>query len=132
MSNEPLYPFGYGCSYTTFAYSKPYISTDRLAKGGAISLSIDVSNAGDYDGYEIVQLYINDPVARIARPVKELKSYKRVFIPKGETVNVSFEIDSDMLKYYDNELKYGYDPGEFRVMVGPDSKDLQSLIFYAE
>ena len=93
---------------------------------------IDVSNAGDYDGYEIVQLYINDPVARIARPVKELKSYKRVFIPKGETVNVSFEIDSDMLKYYDNELKYGYDSGEFRVMVGPDSKDLQSLIFYAE
>lgn len=132
VSNEPLYPFGYGLSYTTFVYSQPELNSDRLSKDGLITLSVDVSNTGGFNGYEIVQLYINDPVARIARPVKELKSYKRVYIPKGETVRVSFEINTEMLKYYDSELRYGYDPGEFRAMVGPDSNNLQTLTFRAE
>lgn len=132
ISNEPLYPFGYGLSYTTFVYSQPELSSDCMSENGSITLSVDVANTGDFDGYEIVQLYINDPIAKIARPVKELKSYKLVFIPKGETVSVSFEINGEMLKYYDNELRYGYDPGEFRVMVGPDSSNLQTLTFHAE
>lgn len=132
ISNEPLYPFGYGLSYTTFVYSQPELSSGCMSKNGSITLSVDVANTGDFDGYEIVQLYINDPIAKIARPVKELKSYKLVFIPKGETVSVSFEINGEMLKYYDNELRYGYDPGEFRVMVGPDSSNLQTLTFHAE
>lgn len=132
ISNEPLYPFGYGLSYTTFVYSQPELSSDCMSENGSITLSVDVANTGDFDGYEIVQLYINDPIAKIARPVKELKSYKLVYIPKGETVSVSFEINGEMLKYYDNELRYGYDPGEFRVMVGPDSSNLQTLTFHAE
>lgn len=103
-----------------------------MSKNGSITLSVDVTNTGDLDGYEIVQLYINDPIAKIARPVKELKSYKRVYIPKGETIRVSFEINGEMLKYFDNEFVYGYDPGEFRVMVGPDSNNLQTLTFLAE
>lgn len=132
ISNEPLYPFGYGLSYTTFVYSQPKLSSGSMSKNGSITLSVDVTNTGELDGYEIVQLYINDPIAKIARPVKELKSYKRVYIPKGETIRVSFEINGEMLKYFDNEFVYGYDPGEFRVMVGPDSNNLQTLTFLAE
>lgn len=131
-SNEPLYPFGYGLSYTSFEYGKPTLSSTTLEKGGTLTLSVDVRNTGDCDGVEIVQFYLRDPIAGIARPVKELKGYQRVYIPKGETKRVVFTVNEEKLKYYDSDLKYIYDPGEFYVMVGPDSRNLQVLTFIAK
>ena len=132
VDNEPLYPFGFGLSYTTFVYDKPTISSPLLQKNGCIDVTVNVTNTGDYDGTEIVQLYIRDPVAQIARPVKELKDFARVFIPKGETATVHFSITEDKLKYYDANLKYDYEPGEFIVMIGSDSRNVQALSFRAE
>ncbi len=129
---EPLYPFGFGLSYTTFEYGKLEIDKEIMNKNGNLTVSINVTNTGKYDGTEIVQLYVRDFVAQIARPVKELKGFKRVFIPQGETVNVKFTLDVDDLKYYNDKLEYVYDPGEFEVMVGPNSRDLQGLRFTAE
>ena len=129
VSNDPLYPFGYGLSYTTFAYGKPSLSSNELTMDGKITLSVDVTNTGNYDGTEIVQLYLRDPVARIARPVKELKGFRRLDLKKGETATVTFDITPDMLKYYDADLKYVCDPGAFEAMVGPNSAAVQTLPF---
>lgn len=131
-SNEPLYPFGYGLSYTSFEYGKPILSSTILEKGGTLTLSVDVRNTGDRDGVEIVQFYLRDPIAGIARPVKELKGYQRVYIPKGETKRVMFTVNEEKLKYYNSDLEYIYEPGEFYVMVGPDSRNLQVLTFIAK
>ncbi len=131
-SNEPLYPFGYGLSYTSFEYGKPTLSSTTLEKGGTLTLSVDVRNTGDRDGVEIVQFYLRDPIAGIARPVKELKGYQRVYIPKGETKRVVFTVNEEKLKYYNSDLEYLYEPGEFYVMVGPDSRNLQVLTFIAK
>ena len=90
-----------------------------------------MTNAGDYDGTEIVQLYIRDIVAQIARPVKELKAFKRVKIEKGKTKRVSFTITLDDLKYYNQDMQFVYDPGEFEIMVGPNSSNLQTLTINA-
>lgn len=129
VSNEPLYPFGFGLSYTTFSYSAPTLSSDVLTADGVLRISVEVTNTGMFDGTEIVQLYINDPVAHIARPVKELKAFKKVDIPAGKTAVVDFTVTSDMLKYYDAELNYGCEPGEFSIMIGPNSEELQKLDF---
>ena len=103
-----------------------------LHENGCIDATVNVTNTGDYDGYEIVQLYIRDPVAQIARPIKELKDFARVFIRKGETATVHFSITDDKLKYFDANLKYDYEPGEFIVMIGSDSRNVQELSFRAE
>ena len=126
VRNDPLYPFGYGLSYTAFAYSEPRLSADSMAIGGSVKVSVDVTNTGGRDADEVVQLYIRDLVARISRPVKELKGFSRVRIKAGATRTVEFTITPDMLKYYDGELRYGLDPGEFTVMVGPDSRRVKS------
>lgn len=126
VRNDPLYPFGYGLSYTTFAYSEPRLSADSMAVDGSVTVSVDVTNTGGRDADEVVQLYIRDLVARISRPVKELKDFSRVRIKAGETRTVEFAITPDMLKYYDSELRYGLDPGEFTVMTGPDSRRVKS------
>ena len=126
VRNDPLYPFGYGLSYTTFAYSEPRLSADSMAIGGSVKVSVDVTNTGGRDADEVVQLYIRDLVAHISRPVKELKGFSRVRIKAGATRTVEFTITPDMLKYYDGELRYGLDPGEFTVMVGPDSRRVKS------
>lgn len=122
VRNDPLYPFGYGLSYTTFKYSEPRLSADRMAVDGSVKVSVDVTNTGERDADEVVQLYIRDLVAKISRPVKELKGFSRVHIKAGETRTVEFTIVPDMLKYYDSELNYGLDAGEFTVMTGPDSR----------
>ena len=126
VRNDPLYPFGYGLSYTTFAYSEPRLSADSMAIGGSVKVSVDVTNTGGRDADEVVQLYIRDLVARISRPVKELKGFSRVRIKAGATRTVEFTITPDMLKYYDSELRYGLDPGEFTIMTGPDSRRVKS------
>ena len=121
--STPLYPFGYGLSYTNFIYSKPILSRSSLDGNESLSVTVNVTNSGNYDGDEIVQMYIRDRVSSVTRPVKELKGYKRVFIKKGETKQVSFKITKDTLAFYDIEMDYCVEPGEFSIMTGSSSAD---------
>ena len=131
-SNEPLYPFGYGLSYTDFVYGGLQISSETLPKNGELTVSVTVTNKGNYDGYETVQLYLRDIYAEVARPMKELKGFERIFLKSGESRDVKFVITKDDLKFYNSELHYVYEPGEFDVMVGPNSRDVQTKSFQAE
>ena len=131
-SNEPLYPFGYGLSYTDFVYGELQISSETLPKNGELTVSVTVTNKGNYDGYETVQLYLRDIYAEVARPMKELKGFERIFLKSGESRDVKFVITKDDLKFYNSELHYVYEPGEFDVMVGPNSRDVQTKSFQAE
>lgn len=129
VPNEPLYPFGYGLSYTTYDYSNLRLSSAEMTAGSTITVSVDVKNTGNVDGEEIVQLYIHDRIRSITPPVKELKAYKRVALKAGETATVRFDLDVEMLKFYNADLDFVAEPGEFDVMVGPNSRDTQSIMF---
>ncbi|OWK73998.1 beta-glucosidase [Flavobacteriaceae bacterium JJC] len=123
--NTPLYPFGYGLSYTKFNYS-PMSVSDSSPKGNqTIQASVTVTNSGNYDGAEVVQLYIRDMVGSITRPVKELKGFQKVFLKKGESKKVTFNISPEDLKFYNNALKFDWEAGEFDVMIGTSSDDVQ-------
>ncbi|MEC8323932.1 MAG: fibronectin type III-like domain-contianing protein, partial [Bacteroidota bacterium] len=124
----PLYPFGYGLSYTDFEYSKPNLSTPILNSNETVSVSVSVTNTGNYDGDEVVQMYIRDQISSATRPVKELKGYQRIFLKKGETKQVSFEINKETLAFYDIDMNYCVEPGDFSIMIGSssDSKHLKS------
>lgn len=132
IDNEPLYPFGYGLSYTTFSYNHLRLSKNKMTRDEKIVASIDVTNTGDYDGDEIVQLYIRDLVGSVARPVMELKGFERIHLKKGETKTVIFTIDEELLRFYNSELQFVSEPGEFQLMVGPNSRDVQTLLFSLE
>jgi beta-glucosidase len=119
--NEPLYPFGYGLSYTNFDYSDLKLSTTSIGMDGSIDVSVEVTNSGDYDGKEVVQLYIRDLVGSITRPVKELKGFQKVEIKKGETKIVTFKLSLKDLKFYNSDLDFVAEPGKFHVFVGTDS-----------
>jgi beta-glucosidase len=119
--NEPLYPFGYGLSYTTFDYSNLKLSTTSIGTDGNVEVSVDVTNSGNYDGKEIVQLYIRDLVGSVTRPVKELKGFQKVDIKKGETKTVTFSVSVEDLKFYNSDLDFVSELGMFRVFVGTDS-----------
>jgi beta-glucosidase len=129
IDNEPLYPFGYGLSYTTFSYGKPSLSSDHLSENGKITASVDVTNTGNYDADEIVQLYIRDLVGSISRPVKELKGFQRINIKRGETRTVTFTITPEDLKFYNQNLEFKFEPGDFDVMIGGNSNHTQSVKF---
>ena len=129
VSNTPLYPFGYGLSYTTFSYSPITLSSNELTKDGEIEAKVTVNNTGKCEGTEVVQLYIRDLVGSVTRPVKELKGFKRVTLKEGESCVVTFTIDADLLKFYNGELEYVCEPGEFEVMIGTNSADVQSAKF---
>ena len=132
--STPLYPFGYGLSYTNFNYSKPKLSKSILNSDEIVSVSVSVTNTGNYDGDEVVQMYIRDKVSSVTRPVKELKGYQRIFLKKGETKKVDFKINKETLAFYDINMEYCVEPGEFKIMTGSssDDDDLQSIILEVE
>ncbi len=119
--NEPLFPFGYGLSYTTFTYSNLEISKPKMTAGEKLKVTLKVKNTGNYDGKEVVQLYIRDVVGSVSRPMKELKGFQKIFIKKGEEKLVMFEIGIDDLKFYNSKLQFVAEPGVFEVFVGTNS-----------
>lgn len=129
IDNDPLYPFGYGLSYTTFRYGDLQLSNNSMNEKGKITASVTVTNTGNYDADEIVQMYIRDMVGSVARPVKELKGFERIHLKKGESRTVSFDITAEQLKFYNSALNWVCEPGEFEVMVGGNSRDVQTKKF---
>ncbi len=129
VPNDPLFPFGYGLSYTTFQYSPLSLSSNTMTTGGNIKASVTVTNTGNCEGTEVVQLYIRDMVGSIARPVQELKGFERISLKPGESRNVTFTIDAELLKFYNSDLKYVCEPGEFEVMVGTNCREVQRQKF---
>ncbi len=141
ISNDPLYPFGYGLSYTNFSYSAISLSTSdntatstmKLENGDSkttdfpphtvTTAKLTVTNTGNYDGEETVQLYIRDMVASVTQPVKELKKFQKLFLKKGESKEVSFTLTTDDLKFVNSDLKWVYEPGAFKVFIGGNSRD---------
>ncbi|MBF5026215.1 beta-glucosidase BglX [Planobacterium oryzisoli] len=128
--NTPLYPFGYGLSYTSFTYSEPRVSKERPKGNDKLQVSVDVSNTGSYDGAEVVQLYVRDLVGSNTRPVKELKGFEKVLLKKGETKTVTFTLTPEDLKFYDHKLNYEWEEGEFDIMVGTNSAEVKSKRIY--
>ncbi len=121
--NEPLYPFGYGLSYTSFSYDHLKLSTDKLSENSSLEISVEVKNTGNYDGKEIVQLYIRDLVGSVTRPVKQLKGFQKIALKKGETKTVSFDLTVEDLKFYNSSLDHVYELGDFEVFVGSNSEE---------
>lgn len=129
IDNEPLYPFGYGLSYTTFEYSDVKLDKTSMNINGEITATVTLTNTGRYDGAEVVQLYLRDLVGSITRPVQELKGFQKVFLKAGENKEISFKITSDLLKFYDYDLDYVCEPGDFDVMIGGSSRDVKTARF---
>lgn len=125
VRNDPLYPFGYGLSYTTFEYGEPRLTAKTMNRDGSICMTVNIKNTGGREGTEVVQLYIRDLVASVSRPVKELKGFERITLAAGESRDVTFNITADMLKFYNGDLQYVLEPGDFEIMVGPNSRDVQ-------
>ena len=129
VSNEPLYPFGYGLSYTTFAYSDIHLSSTEMSADGKLTATVTVTNTGSRDGAEVVQLYIRDLVGSVTRPVKELKGFEKIFLKAGESRKVSFSITPELLKFYNYDLQFVCEPGDFDVMIGGNSRDVKKARF---
>ena len=122
--NEPLFPFGYGLSYSTFNYSDLKLSTTSLKAGDDLVISVKLSNTGSKEAKEVVQLYIRDLVGSVTRPVKELKGFRKVKLKPGEMQTVTFTISEDDLKFYRLDMTYGSEPGKFKVFVGGNSQEV--------
>ncbi|MGH9826683.1 MAG: glycoside hydrolase family 3 C-terminal domain-containing protein, partial [Blastocatellia bacterium] len=125
-SKEPLFPFGFGLSYTTFKYGEPRLAAEKIGLEGRTTVSIDVTNTGSKPGDEVVQMYIRDEVSSVTRPVKELKGFQRISLKPGETKTVSFDITSDKLAFYNLNMNRVVEPGVFDIMVGPSSVNLKT------
>lgn len=130
--NGPLYCFGYGLSYTTYEYGEVTLSQPNLSANGTVTASVKVKNTGERAGKETVQLYIRDIYSTSTRPVKELRKFRQVELQPGQTETVSFELTQEDLKYYDHELNYVCEPGEFEIMIGPNSRDVKKAVLTAE
>ncbi len=129
IPNEPLYPFGYGLSYTSFSYSNVGLNKTSIRSNEKLEIKATVTNSGNYDGEETVQLYIQDLVGSIARPVKELKGFQKVFLKKGETKEITFRITTEDLKFYNKDLQHIFEPGAYKAFVGTDSEHTTELNF---
>lgn len=132
VPNTPQYAFGYGLSYTTFDYGDVRLSADKMSESGSIEATVRVTNSGKRDGVEVVQLYIRDLVGTSTRPVKELKGFRRVALKAGESKDVTFTIDASLLKYYNYDLQYVCEPGDFDVMIGGSSDAVRTARFTLE
>lgn len=129
VSNSPLYPFGFGLSYTTFSYSDIKLSTNKMNRDGKLVVSLEIKNTGKYDGEEVIQLYVQDLVGSVTRPLKELKDFKKVELKAGETKQIEFELTAEKLKFYDINMNFTVEPGEFLVFVGTNSSENKSAKF---
>jgi beta-glucosidase len=129
VSNEPLFPFGFGLSYTKFDYKNLKLSNSKLTKDGTLTVSVELTNSGNYDGAEVVQLYIRDLVGSVTRPVKELKGFQKIFLKKGETRTVEFTLTEKDLRFYNGNLQLVSEPGDFKVFVGTNSDDVLEAPF---
>lgn len=127
--NEPLFPFGFGLSYTAFQYSNLRLSANTMKNNDKLQASVDVTNAGNVDGKEVVQLYIRDLVGSVTRPVKELKGFKKISLKKGETKTVNFEITVEDLKFYNSDLQFVAEPGRFQLFIGTNSETSDKIEF---
>lgn len=125
IPNNPLYPFGYGLSYTTFEYSNLVLDKIKFGANETLKVKMTIRNTGKRDGEEIVQLYIRDLAASISRPVKELKGYKKVMIPAGQSTEITFDVTSEDLAFWNKDLVFGTEPGEFDLMIGASSADIR-------
>jgi len=125
VSNDPLYPFGYGLGYSAFEYGNLSLSQTTLKGNQTLKATISITNKGEYDGAEVVQLYIRDKVGSVTRPIKELKGFQKIWIKAGETKTVTFNITTNDLKFYNSDLKYDWESGEFDMMIGPNSRDVK-------
>jgi beta-glucosidase len=123
VSNEPLYPFGYGLSYTNFDYGNLLLSADSISMDGTLKVSVEVANTGDHKGKEVVQLYTRDLVGSITRPVKELKGFQKIELAPGESKIVTFSLTADDLAFYHQDMSFYAEPGDFKVFVGPSSAE---------
>jgi beta-glucosidase len=129
VPNEPLYPFGYGLSYTQFEYGDLKLSSTDMRMDGEIKVSVTVTNKGSRDGKEVVQLYVRDVVGSITRPVKELKGFQKIDLKAGESKEVSFTLTAKDLSFYNADLQFVAEPGEFNVFVGGNSRDVKEASF---
>lgn len=132
LPNDPLYPFGYGLSYTTFAYGDLQVDKTALKGKETLTARIRITNTGKYAGEEVVQLYIGDPVATISRPIKELKNFRKISLAPGESREVVFSITPDDLKFYNSQLVYDWEPGLFHISVGGNSRDVKTVSVHWE
>jgi beta-glucosidase len=130
VPNDPLYAFGYGLSYTTFAYGEVKLSQTSLADNETLTASIVVTNTGACAGEETVQLYLSQPVASVTRSVEDLRGFQKVRLQPGETKEVTFRITPDDLKFYNGNLEYGWEPGEFIVRIGGNSSQVKSATLH--
>jgi beta-glucosidase len=127
--NDPLFPFGFGLSYTTFEYSDITLSTKELQQNGSIKATVVVTNTGKTDGEEVVQCYVRDLVGSVTRPVKELKGFEKIFLKAGESKKVSFTITPDLLAFHRLDMTYGTEPGDFKLFIGGNSRDVKETSF---
>jgi beta-glucosidase len=128
VSNDPLYPFGFGLSYTTFLYSDIKLSKKNLKGNEVLKATVTVKNTGNVNAKETVQLYIRDIVGSVTRPVKELKGFQKIELKSGESKEVTFDIDTELLKFYNYDLKYDWEAGDFNIMIGPNSRDVKESV----
>lgn len=129
VPNEPLYPFGFGLSYTTFSYGDVNLSATEMTARDTVTASIEVTNTGTRDGAEVVQLYIRDVVGSITRPVKELRGFEKVFLKAGEKKTVIFTISAHTLSFYNADLKWVAEPGDFEIQIGTNSQEVKTAKF---
>ncbi len=119
----PLYPFGYGLSYTTFSYSNLALNKSKITKNDELQISVTVKNTGNYDGEEVVQLYIQDLIGSVTRPVKELKRFHKIFLKKGESKTIEFDISEKDMRFTAADMNFKSEPGMFNIYVGPNSAE---------